>query len=68
MGRFRRNKVKNFDAIGFHKEFKKTKILMKGELDYIKLSESGLGLTIPENIKDEHKEFITNLLDKYSGS
>ena len=68
MGRFRRNKVKNFDAIGFHKEFKKTKILMKGELDYIKLSESGLGLTVPENIKEEHKEFIKNLIDKYSGS
>lgn len=67
MGRFRRDKVKAFDAIGFHKEFKKIKILMKGELDYIKLSESSLGIKIPEGLKEDHHDFLTNLLAKYSG-
>ena len=66
MGRFRRDKVKNFDAIGFHKELKKIKIKMKGELDYIKLSESSLGVTIPEGLSELHHEFLTNLIAKYS--
>ncbi len=66
MGRFRRNKVKAFDAIGFHKEFKKIKIIMKGELDHIKLSESSLGITFPEGLSKEHQEFLTNLIAKYS--
>lgn len=66
MGRFRRDKVKRFDAIGFHKEFKKIKILMKGELDHIKLSESSLGIKIPEGLSEKHREFLLNLVDKYS--
>jgi hypothetical protein len=68
MGRFRRNKVKTFDAIGFHKELKKIKVLMKGELDYIKLSESSLSVTIPEGLTEEHHEFMVNLVAKYSGA
>ena len=68
MGRFRRNKIKNFDSIGFHKELKKIKLLMKGELDYIKLSESTLSVTIPEGLSKEHHEFMVNLVAKYSGS
>ena len=67
MGRFRRDKVKAFDAIGFHKELKKIKILMKGELDYIKLSESSLGVKIPEGLSKDHQEFLNNLIEKYSG-
>lgn len=68
MGRFRRNKVKNFDAIGFHKEFKKIKLKMQGELDYISLSESSLSVTIPKGLSEEHHEFLVNLVAKYSGS
>jgi hypothetical protein len=67
MGRFRRNKVKTFDAIGFHKELKKIKIKMDGELDYIKLSESSLGVEVPEGLSESHHEFLTNLIAKYSG-
>ena len=67
MGRFRRDKVKSFDAIGFHKEFKKIKIKMQGELDHIKLSESSLGVTIPSGLSEKHKEFLENLIEKYSG-
>lgn len=68
MGRFRRTKVKNFDSIGFHKELKKIKIKMKGELDYIKLPESTLSVTIPEGLSEAHHEFLVNLIAKYSGS
>ena len=67
MGRFRRNTVKKFDSIGFHKELKKIKLKMKGELDYIKLSESSLSVTIPEGLSEEHEEFLKNLIAKYSG-
>lgn len=68
MGRFRRDKVKRFDAIGFHKELKKIKLKMKGEIDHIKLSESTLSVSIPEGLSEEHEEFLTNLIAKYSGS
>ncbi len=67
MGRFRRNKVKSFDSIGFHKELKKIKIKMKGEIDHINLPESTLSVTIPEGLSERHKEFLTNLIAKYSG-
>jgi len=67
MGRFRRNKVKNFDSIGFHKELKKIKILMKGEIDHINLPESTLSVKIPEGLSKIHHEFLVNLVDKYSG-
>ena len=40
---------------------------MKGELDYIKLSESSLSVTIPEGLSEEHEEFLKNLIAKYSG-
>jgi len=67
MGRFRRNKVKRFDSIGFHKELKKIKIKMKGEIDHIHLPESTLSVTIPEGLSEIHKEFLINLVAKYSG-
>jgi hypothetical protein len=67
MGRFRRDKVKRFDSIGFHKELKKIKIKMKGEIDHIKLSESALSVTIPEGLSELHHEFLTNLIAQYSG-
>lgn len=68
MGRFRRDKVKRFDSIGFHKELKKIKLKMQGELDYIQLPESTLSVTIPKGLKKEHEEFLNNLIEKYSGS
>ena len=68
MGRFRRSKVKNFDSIGFHKELKKIKIKMKGELDHINLPESTLSVTIPEGLSKIHREFLINLVAKYSAS
>ena len=68
MGRFRRDKVKRFDSIGFHKELKKIKIKMKGELDYIKLPESTISVTIPDGLSEVHREFLINLVEKYSGS
>jgi hypothetical protein len=68
MGRFRRNKVKNFDSIGFHKELKKIKLKMKGEIDHIILPESTLSVTIPDGLSAQHREFLINLVAKYSGS
>ena len=68
MGRFRRNKVKTFDSIGFHKELKKIKLKMKGELDHINLPESTLSVTIPEGLSEVHHEFLENLIAKYSGN
>jgi len=68
MGRFRREKVKRFDSIGFHKELKKIKILMKGEIDHINLPESTLSVKIPEGLSEKHREFLINLVEKYSGS
>jgi hypothetical protein len=67
MGRFRRDKVKRFDSIGFHKELKKIKLKMKGEIDHINLSESTLSITIPEGLSEKHREFLENLIEKYSG-
>lgn len=66
MGRFRRDKVKNFDSIGFHKELKKIKLKMKGELDHINLPESTLSVTIPEGLSEQHTDFLINLVAKYS--
>jgi len=68
MGRFRRDKVKRFDSIGFHKELKKIKLKMKGELDHIQLPESTLSVTIPDGLSEKHHEFLVNLIAKYSGS
>lgn len=66
MGRFRREKVKRFDSIGFHKELKKIKFKMKGEIDHINLPESTLSVTIPEGLSERHHDFLVNLVEKYS--
>ena len=68
MGRFRRDKVKRFDAIGFHKELRKMKLQMQGELDHIYIDPSALEVTIPDGLSEEHREFLISLVERFSGS
>lgn len=67
MGRFRRDKVKRFDAVGFRKELRKIKELLGGEISHLKIKETLDGPVIPDGYSAEHKEFLQNLIDKYSG-
>lgn len=67
MGRYRRDKVKKFDAVGFRKELRKTKELLGGEIDHLKIKETVDGPVIPPGFSADHQEFLQNLIDKHSG-